>query len=324
MDGWIKLYRRFLTWQWFNKAEMVQIFVYILLSASHKDHGWQNIIVRRGEFPTSVDSISRATGLTIQQVRTCLSRLERTGEITRKSTNKFTIISVCNFDDYQLEEETEQQTNNKQSTNNQQTNNNQTTTLKEWKESKKGKNGENIDKTTRTTSSKNLINAHAREGFSLSMLTDEEAAAERREYYRIFWLNNALCPSLQARQFIAANERNLWTDRNGNVWATPQQRKAAAEGYCLDREFQTARNNEFVLIKKIYDALVASGNPNADKWMLSDYVGCESTPANQIVIHVCRECVDFLDTPKGKAIIASLNVSKDWTIHFSTKRFIRK
>ena len=156
------------------------------------------------------------------------------------------------------------------------------------------------------------------------MLTDEEAAAERREYYRIFWLNNALCPSMQARQFIAANERNLWTDRNGNVWSTPQQRKAAAEGYCLDREFQTARNNEFVLIKKIYDALVASGNPNADKWMLSDYVGCESTPANQIVIHVCRECVDFLDTPKGKAIIASLNVSKDWTIHFSTKRFIRK
>ena len=116
MDGWIKLYRRFLTWQWFNKAEMVQIFVYILLSASHKDHGWQNIIVRRGEFPTSVDSISRATGLTTQQVRTCLSRLERTGEITRKSTNKFTIISVCNFDDYQLDEETEQQTNNKQAT----------------------------------------------------------------------------------------------------------------------------------------------------------------------------------------------------------------
>lgn len=321
MDGWIKLYRRFLSWQWFNKSEMVQIFVYILLSASHKDHPWQNVVIRRGEFPTSVDSISRATGLTTQQVRTCLSRLERTGEITRKSTNKFTIISVCNFDDYQLDEETEQQTNNKQITIKQQTNNNQITTLGEWKERK---NGENIDKTTRTTSSKNLINAHAREGFSLSMLNEDEAAAERREFYRIFWLNNALCPSKQVKQFIAANERNQWTDRAGNVWTTPQQRKAAAEGYCLDREFQTARNNEFVLIKKIYDALVASGNPNADKWMLSDYVGCESTPANQIVIHVCRECVDFLDTPKGKTIIASLNVSKDWTIHFSTKRFIRK
>ena len=321
MDGWIKLYRRFLSWQWFNKSEMVQIFVYILLSASHKDHPWQNVVIRRGEFPTSVDSISRATGLTTQQVRTCLSRLERTGEITRKSTNKFTIISVCNFDDYQLDEETEQQTNNKQITIKQQTNNNQITTLGEWKERK---NGENIDKTTRTTSSKNLINAHAREGFSLSMLTEDEAAAERREFYRIFWLNNALCPSKQVKQFIAANERNQWTDRAGNVWTTPQQRKAAAEGYCLDREFQTARNNEFFVLKKIYDGLVACGNKDADKWMMSDFVGCESTSANQLVLHAPRECVDFLATDKGKAIVDSLNLAHGWTFHTSTKRFYRK
>lgn len=324
MDGWIKLYRRFLSWQWFNKSEMVQIFVYILLSASHKDHPWQNVVIRRGEFPTSVDSISRATGLTTQQVRTCLSRLERTGEITRKSTNKFTIISVCNFDDYQLDEETEQQTNNKQITNKQQTNNNQITTLGEWKERKNGENGENIDKTTRTTSSKNLINAHAREGFSLSMLNEDEAAAERREFYRIFWLNNALCPSKQVKQFIAANERNQWTDRAGNVWTTPQQRKAAAEGYCLDREFQTARNNEFFVLKKIYDGLVACGNKDADKWMMSDFVGCESTTANQLVLHAPRECVDFLATDKGKAIVDSLNLAPGWTFHTSTKRFYRK
>ena len=34
---------------------------------------------------------------------------------------------------------------------------------------------------------------------------EDEAAAERREFYRIFWLNNALCPSKQVKQFIAAN-----------------------------------------------------------------------------------------------------------------------
>ncbi len=303
---------------------MVQIFVYILLSAAHRDHVWQTINVRRGEFPTSVDSLVRATGLTTQQVRTCLSRLERTGEITRKSTNKYTIISVCNFDDYQSETDTDQQTNNKQITNNQQTNNKQITTLKEWKESKNGNNGENSSEKTRTTTSNISKNLTRVDGFSLSTLAPEDRAAEEREYYKLFFFANALNPSRQTKQFIAANERKRWTDRAGVVWITPEQRRAAAEGYCLDSEFPTCKNNELWVIERLYKALKKSGNPDTDNWILKDGVGCLATNAKQLVIHAPKPCCEFLSSPSGEKIIAALGINPEWSIYYSTNKFPRK
>jgi hypothetical protein len=66
-------------------------------------------------------------------VRTALKKLENTNEIIIKSTNKFTLITICKYCDYQSTENDVQQTNNKQITNKQQTNNKQITTTKEYK-----------------------------------------------------------------------------------------------------------------------------------------------------------------------------------------------
>ena len=324
MDGWVKLYRRFLNWQWFSRPEMVQIFIYILLSAAHKDHVWQSVNIRRGEFPTSVDSLVRATGLTTQQVRTCLSRLERTGEITRKSTNKYTVISVCNFDSYQCDEELDQQSNNNQTTNKQQTDNKQITTLGEWKESKNGNNGNNDSSKEQEKQFISLNDKTRVNGFSLSTLGPEEAAAERREYYKLFFFANALHPAKQVKQFVAANERRLWTDRAGNVWLLPEQRRAAAEGYTLDPEFKVCRNNESWVIERLYKALKTSGNPNADNWILRDSVGCLATPAKQLVIHAPKPCCDFLQSVPGEKIVAALGINPEWKLFFSTNNFPRK
>lgn len=311
---------------------MVQIFIYILLSAAHKDHVWQCVNIRRGEFPTSVDALVRATGLTTQQVRTCLSRLERTGEITRKSTNKFTIISVCNFDNYQSDEELDQQTNNKQITNNQQTNNKQITTLGEWKECKNGNNGENIPSKKEEQQDIFLKNKTRENGFSLADLSTEDRAAEERAFYKVFFFANALHPGKQVRQFIAANERKRWTGKGGVVWWTPAQRLAAADGYCLDNEFQTCGNNELWLVERIYKALVAAGVRDADNWILRDSVGCVCTTreaANQqgprmFVLYVPTACCDYFHTVAGETVIRSLGLPENIKLYFDNHSFTRK
>ena len=121
LNGWIKLHRSILDWEWFKDAETLQLFIYCLVRANLNDGSWRNIDYKRGEFITSLESISKDTGLTIQQTRTRLKRLISTGEITCKSTNKFTIITICKFDDYQnIFESTNKQTN-RQATDNQQT-----------------------------------------------------------------------------------------------------------------------------------------------------------------------------------------------------------
>ena len=137
-EGWIKLHRQFLEWEWFDSDEMVRLFLAILLMANHEDKKWHGITIRRGQILTSRDKLAEVTGLSAQQVRTCLSRFEKTGEITKKSTNKNTLITVSNYDRYQVREGCQQPTTNQQSTSNQPTINQQSTT------NKNDKNEENI------------------------------------------------------------------------------------------------------------------------------------------------------------------------------------
>lgn len=132
MSGWIKLHRKFLDWEWFNKSEAVHLFLYMLLKANHKDGKWQGVDVKRGQFISSLGNISSATGLSIQVIRTNLKRLEKTSEIEVKSTSQFTIVTICKYECYQEENEP----TNKQLTNEQQTTNKRLTTNKNDKNNK--------------------------------------------------------------------------------------------------------------------------------------------------------------------------------------------
>lgn len=127
-NGWIKLHRKILDWEWFTSPSTLQLFIYLLLRANKEDKKWRGILIKRGQLVTSVATISEETKLSTQQVRTSLNRLKSTNEITSKTTNKFTLVTVCKYESYQLYEEVEQQTkqqalqqtNNKQITNKQQ------------------------------------------------------------------------------------------------------------------------------------------------------------------------------------------------------------
>jgi DNA-binding transcriptional MerR regulator len=98
----------------------------MLIKANHKDAKWQGNDVKRGQFISSLGNISNATGISVQSIRTILKKLEKTNEIEVKSTNQFTIVTICKYECYQDENET----TNKPLTNNQQTTNKRSTTNK--------------------------------------------------------------------------------------------------------------------------------------------------------------------------------------------------
>jgi hypothetical protein len=91
-----------------------------MIIANIKDQPFENITVKRGQVITSLASLSSQTGLTMNQVRTALQHLISTKEITSKTTTKYTIITIKNYDEYQKvtkEITNEPQTDNKQITN---------------------------------------------------------------------------------------------------------------------------------------------------------------------------------------------------------------
>lgn len=124
INGFMFLHRKLLDWEWFDNSNMVHVWIYLLLKANYQDDCWHGIKIPRGSLITSVSCISKDTGLSIQNVRTCLNKLKLTGELTIKVTNNISIVTICKYDDYNvLENETNKRTN-KQTNNEVTTSNN--------------------------------------------------------------------------------------------------------------------------------------------------------------------------------------------------------
>lgn len=101
-----------LEWEWYDDTNVVRLFLHLLLTANYEDKSWHGITIKRGQLLTSIQTLAEQTHLSFQQTRTALSKLKSTSEITSKSTNSYTLITICKYDDYQTQENSEQQTDN--------------------------------------------------------------------------------------------------------------------------------------------------------------------------------------------------------------------
>ena len=136
-DGFIKIHRRMLKWEWYKDTNTKLLFLHCLLKANWKDGRFQGIEVPRGSFVTSLSTLSEELSskeqtFTVQNVRTSLKHLTLTGELTSKSYSKYRIITVNKYNEYQVANIVP----NKQLTNSQQATNKQLTTIEEKKEKK--------------------------------------------------------------------------------------------------------------------------------------------------------------------------------------------
>jgi hypothetical protein len=128
--GYIKQWRKIKEWEWYRTPHMVHFFGHIVREANHKDGRWQGVDVKRGQIICGRKQLALDTGLSEQIVRTCIERLKSTSEITIRATNKFSIITIVKYEDYQPNEKVLTSTSTSELTNNQPTINQQITTNK--------------------------------------------------------------------------------------------------------------------------------------------------------------------------------------------------
>jgi hypothetical protein len=120
-QGWIKLHRQILEWEWYSDNNCFRLFLHLLLKANHKEKRFKGIELKVGSIVTSRDLLARETGLTSQQIRTALTKLISTNEITSKTSSQGTIIQIVSYEKYQVstnEITNEQPTSNQQLTTN--------------------------------------------------------------------------------------------------------------------------------------------------------------------------------------------------------------
>jgi hypothetical protein len=103
--GYIKLWRKSLDAGWLRDHKLWSFWSYCLLKATHKEYdfivGLQKVHLEPGQFVFGLHKAARDLNMTVAQIRSRRDSLKKAGNITIKSTNKYSIITIVNWDSYQ-------------------------------------------------------------------------------------------------------------------------------------------------------------------------------------------------------------------------------
>jgi len=166
-NSWIKIYRKFLKWEWYDDINVKVLFLHCLLKANYKDKKWHGIEIKRGSFLTTIRGLAKETGLTPMQIRTALNKLKTTHEITQSSNTNYTVITISNYEKYQ----TNNTQDNKPVTHQQHTNNTPITHTIEYIE-------ENIEERDRSISKDTSISSESSLKGKMEILLKEDTILE--------------------------------------------------------------------------------------------------------------------------------------------------
>lgn len=102
LNGFVKIHRKLIQWGWYQDNVVKGVFLHLLLTANFKDSPWRGRIIKRGQVVIGTIKMAEDLGFTRQQIRTAIDKLKSTNEITTETTNKFTIVTIVNWEDYQV------------------------------------------------------------------------------------------------------------------------------------------------------------------------------------------------------------------------------
>lgn len=99
-------------YKWFHNPNVYALIGHMIDLAAFKDHEWEGIELKAGQFVGGRKMLAGETGLTEQEVRTALGILKKSKLLTIKSTNKYSIYTLTKWRVWQEEDyKTNQQIN---------------------------------------------------------------------------------------------------------------------------------------------------------------------------------------------------------------------
>lgn len=107
MSGWIKLYRQLLDNPIVMKdADHIAVWIYLLLQATHAEYSalfkGARVMLQPGQLITGSASIANRLKINESKVRRILKIFESDGQIERQTSNKNSLISIINWNKYQI------------------------------------------------------------------------------------------------------------------------------------------------------------------------------------------------------------------------------
>jgi hypothetical protein len=100
-SGWVKLHRKLKNWGWRSDPNTFLVFINLLLEANFTENNWRGEKLAPGQLIFGRKSFSKKTGISERSIRTALTHLISTNEVTIKTTSKYSVITINNWNQYQ-------------------------------------------------------------------------------------------------------------------------------------------------------------------------------------------------------------------------------
>ena len=230
-QGYIKLHRQCLDNGMLKNHKLWVFWSWCLMKASYQDHkqmvGFQEVHLKAGQFIFGRKAAAQDLNMSEQSIRTCKNRLQTVGNLTSKSTNKFTVITVVNWHTYQQQNNS----NNQQVTSKQPASNHK----QEGKEVKNNiytsnfltfweKYPKKIGKGAAFKSYKNILNPKPSLGMILKSITDQKKTEQ--------WQNKKYIPN----PAVWINQRRWEDEIETKINNTPHKLKTLADREAEEKE----------------------------------------------------------------------------------------
>ena len=119
-QGWIKLHRKMMHSNVFQNEKLLKVFIYCLMKASHCHRkqlvGKQFVELEKGQFVFGRKKAAVELNMKESTVRDYINLLQQDEVIQVNSTNKYSVISVVNWEVYQHTEDDDRQQNDNRMT----------------------------------------------------------------------------------------------------------------------------------------------------------------------------------------------------------------
>ena len=135
-NGFVKLSRSILDWEWYDHPDVFRIYIHLLIKANYAPAKWRGIDIFEGEHITSINKLSKELLMSEFKVRESLLKLKNTSYVEVTATNKFTRLKLVKSVVYNNSSDMNRKQISYPTTNKSQSNQEQTTTNKKTKEKK--------------------------------------------------------------------------------------------------------------------------------------------------------------------------------------------
>lgn len=115
--SFIKLDRKLKNWPYYNDPVMLSVWIHLMMESCYSSCTSRfGVALKEGQFITSQKKLADQCGISRQQLRTVLNKLEKENQIkidvikpstkglTNQSTNRLTLITLINWEKYQVGE----------------------------------------------------------------------------------------------------------------------------------------------------------------------------------------------------------------------------